>query len=154
MNNIEELITALYDMIQDAWSVPLGGEKCVVEKDKILDLLDELRENMPTDIKMAKDIVAKRDEYLDIAKRESDAIKKQAEEYAKKTLDKQEILLKASKKADVIIKDAEKKSIEIKQAAGDFCDTRLRETEDSISKTLSELKESRATFKKLITKVR
>ena len=40
-NGIEETITTLYEMVQDAWSLPLGAEKCVVERDKVLDLLDE-----------------------------------------------------------------------------------------------------------------
>ena len=38
-NGIEETITTLYEMVQDAWSLPLGAEKCVVERDKVLDLL-------------------------------------------------------------------------------------------------------------------
>ena len=32
-NGIEEIITTLYEMVQDAWSLPLGNEKCVVERD-------------------------------------------------------------------------------------------------------------------------
>ena len=32
-NNIEEIITTLYEMVQDAWSLPLGAEKCVLERD-------------------------------------------------------------------------------------------------------------------------
>ena len=41
-NGIEETITTLYEMVQDAWSLPLGAEKCVIERDKALDLLDEI----------------------------------------------------------------------------------------------------------------
>ena len=39
-NNLEELINALYDMIQDAKSVPLSSDKCIIERDKALDMLD------------------------------------------------------------------------------------------------------------------
>ena len=35
-NSIEEIITTLYEMVQDAWSLPLGAEKCVLERDKEL----------------------------------------------------------------------------------------------------------------------
>ena len=42
-NGIEEIITTLYEMVQDAWSLPLGNEKCVVERDKVLDLLASRR---------------------------------------------------------------------------------------------------------------
>ena len=44
--NIENSINVLYDMIQDARSVPLSAEKCILERDKALDLLDEIIANM------------------------------------------------------------------------------------------------------------
>ena len=37
--NIEDIISALYDMVQDARALPLGADKCIVERDKILDML-------------------------------------------------------------------------------------------------------------------
>ena len=53
-NGIEEIITTLYEMVQDAWSLPLGAEKCVVERDKVLDLLDEISNQLPGELKQAK----------------------------------------------------------------------------------------------------
>ena len=41
-NGVEEIISTLYEMVRDAWGLPLGAEKCVIERDKVLDLLDEL----------------------------------------------------------------------------------------------------------------
>ena len=41
-NNLEELIGSLYDLIQDAKSVPLSADKCILERDKVLDMLDEI----------------------------------------------------------------------------------------------------------------
>ena len=52
-NGIEETITTLYEMVQDAWSLPLGAEKCVVERDKVLDLLDEISNQLPGELKQA-----------------------------------------------------------------------------------------------------
>ena len=40
--NTEDIIGALYDLIQDARSVPLAPDKCIVERDRVLDMLDEL----------------------------------------------------------------------------------------------------------------
>ena len=42
-NDVQELIGMLYNMITDAWGLPLGAEKCVIERDKVLDMLDEIR---------------------------------------------------------------------------------------------------------------
>ena len=45
--NIDEIISALYDLIQDARALPLGADKCIIERDKALDLLDEIIAQMP-----------------------------------------------------------------------------------------------------------
>ena len=63
-NGIEEIITTLYEMVQDAWSLPLGNEKCVVERDKVLDLLDEISNQLPGELKQAKTIVESRNEVI------------------------------------------------------------------------------------------
>ena len=44
--------------------IPLAGEKCIVERDHMLDMLDELREALPNDLQQAQEIVAKRSEML------------------------------------------------------------------------------------------
>ena len=71
-NSIEEIITTLYEMVQDAWSLPLGAEKCVLERDKVLDLLDEISNQLPCELKQAKTIVESRNEVITNAKREAE----------------------------------------------------------------------------------
>ena len=39
MATLEELINRMYDMVQDAKGIPLAGEKCIVERDHMLDML-------------------------------------------------------------------------------------------------------------------
>ena len=62
-SGIEEILTTLYEMVQDAWSLPLGAEKCVVERDKVLDLLDEISNQLPGELKQAKTIVESRSKF-------------------------------------------------------------------------------------------
>ena len=40
--HIEDIITALYDLVQDARALPLAADKCILERDKVLDMLDEM----------------------------------------------------------------------------------------------------------------
>jgi hypothetical protein len=77
-NGIEELIGTLYEMVQDAWSLPLGADKCVLERDKVLDLLDEINNQLPGEFKQAKTIVDARNEVINNAKREAENMLKQA----------------------------------------------------------------------------
>ena len=36
--NTEDIIGALYDMVQDARSVPLAADKCILERDRVVSL--------------------------------------------------------------------------------------------------------------------
>ena len=75
-NGIEEAISQLYEIIQDARSVPLSSDKCMVERDQILDLLDEISNELPNELKQAKTIVDSRSEVITSAKRDAEAIRK------------------------------------------------------------------------------
>ena len=83
-NTVEQLITTLYEMIDDAKSVPLTTDKCIIDREKALDILDEVRANFPNEIRMSREILEKRSNYIESGKREAEAIKKQTEEYAKR----------------------------------------------------------------------
>ena len=49
--NIEDIIGALYDLVQDARSMPLAADKCILERDRILDMLDEIIAQLPSELK-------------------------------------------------------------------------------------------------------
>ena len=85
-HGIEELIGTLYEMVQDARSVPFSSDKCAVEREKVLDLLDEISNQLPGELKQAKTIVESRNEVITNAKREAENILKQAEQRAKQMI--------------------------------------------------------------------
>ena len=58
--NTEDIIGALYDMVQDARSMPLSADKCILERDKVLDLRDEIIAQLPGELKQARTIVESR----------------------------------------------------------------------------------------------
>lgn len=145
-NSIEEIITTLYEMVQDAWSLPLGAEKCVLERDKVLDLLDEISNQMPGELKQAKTIVDSRNEVITNAKREAENILKQAEQRACHLISQEEVYQAAEREADAMIKAAQQKIRDLKQATNEYVDDALRRTEDSIANALNEIKASRSSF--------
>ena len=148
-NTLEELVNSLYDMVQDAWAVPLGADKCVIEREKALDILDEIRETMPQDLKMARDIVERRNGVLSAGKREADAIKKQAEEYARTLVNENEIVAEARKKANEMIVAAETRARELKKAANEYCEDTMKRTEEVVAQALDEVRKSRQQFRQI-----
>ena len=149
-NGIEEIITTLYEMVQDAWSLPLGNEKCVVERDKVLDLLDEISNQLPGELKQAKTIVESRNEVITNAKREAENILKQAEQRAKQMISREEITRQAAQQADEMVKAAQQKIKELKQVTNDYVDDAMKRTEDAIAQSLCEIRVYRTMFRALV----
>ena len=143
---IDELINSLYEMVEDAWTMPLGADRCVLEREKVLDVLDEIRANLPSDLKMAREIVAKRNDILESGKKEAENMRKQAEEFARQRVSEHEVTQEARKKAAEMIASAEQRAREVMRVAGEYCDDAMKRTEDAVSQTLSEMKQSRVQF--------
>ena len=130
-HGIEELIGTLYEMVQDARSVPFSSDKCAVEREKVLDLLDEISNQLPGELKQAKTIVESRNEVITNAKREAENILKQAEQRAKQMISREEITRQAAQQADEMVKAAQQKIKELKQVTNDYVDDAMKRTEDA-----------------------
>ncbi len=146
-NDVQELIDMLYNMITDAWGLPLGAEKCVIERDKVLDLLDEIKAQLPAELEEAKRLVASRTEYVNNAKREAESLRKVAEQRARQLVDQEEIVRAAKVRASEIVSAAEAKSAELRRVANEYADDALRRTEDAINEALNEVSQSRTRFR-------
>ena len=68
---VDELLDQIDDMIDKAWSMPLSGGKCLIEADHLRDIIDDIRGNMPSEIRQARAIVADRTDIVATAKREA-----------------------------------------------------------------------------------
>ncbi len=144
---VEELVDMLFSMIDEAKSVPLSSEKCIIERDRALDLLDDIKAQFPMELGEAKKLLAARADYIASAKREADLIRKQAEDRAKQLLAEDELMAQARQRANEIVKVAEERSRELRRAANEYCEDALRRTEEAVSEAHEEIKRSRARFR-------
>ena len=147
---IDELINTLYEMVEDAWAMPLGNDRCVLEREKVLDILDEVRANLPSDLKMAREIVEKRNEIIAAGKKEYDNLKLQADDYAKQKINEHEITQEARKKAAELVAAAEQRAKDVMRAAGEYCEDAMKRTEDVLGRSLEELKQSHVQFRQVV----
>lgn len=148
-NGIEEIITSLYNLVREAWSLPLGAEKCVIERDKVLDLLDEISNRLPSELKQAKTIVESRNEVITNAKREAEMILKQAEERARVLVSENEIYKQAQVEARDMVKNAQQRIKELRQVTNEYVDDAMRRTEDAIEQALADVRDSHSKFNAL-----
>ena len=149
-HGIEEIISTLYEMVQDARGVPLSSDKCVIERDRVLDLLDEISNQLPGELKQARTIVESRGEVINNAKREGENILKQAQAQAKQMVSDSEIYRQAREEANAMVQAAQDRIRELKGVTNDYVDDALKQTEQAISEALNEVKESRAKFNALV----
>ena len=148
-NEVMELIETLYTMVSEAWGVPLGQDKCIVEREKVLEILNDIKTGLPVELAEAKRLVSARDEFVGNAKREAESIRKNAEDRARALLEEQEIVRIAKSHSAELVSNAEYKSKELRRIANEYVDDILRRTEETVSSALKSINESRASFKSL-----
>jgi chlorite dismutase len=146
-SRIPELLEMLHSMITEAWGLPLGAEKCVIERNKALDLLDEIKAAFPTEIAEAKRLLDARADFINNAKREAEAVRRTAEERARQLIDEQEIVRISRAKSHEMISYAESSTTELRRVANEYVDDAMQRTEEALATALGEIKESRAKFR-------
>jgi len=145
--NIEEILDMMDDTLDKAWSLPMSGGRCVVDVEQIREMLDEIRINLPGEIKQAKNIVADRNEILRAAKAEAEQLVRRAEDRARVLVSQEAVLKEAQAKANELLSQTQSRTKEMKAAAQEFSDSRLRETEESLTRALADLRETRQKLK-------
>ena len=145
--NSEDIIGALYDMVQDARSMPLAADKCILERDKVLDMLDEIIAQLPAELKQSRTIVESRNELISQARREAENIVRQAQEQSKQMVTKEAIYVEAKKRSEELVGQTQAKIEQLRKAGNAYIDDSLRQTEEVVSKALAEIRETRMKFR-------
>ena len=148
--NIEDIISALYDMVQDARGLPLGADKCIVERDKVLDMLDEIIAQLPVELKQARTIVESRNELIGQARREAEALIRQAQEQAEKMVAEEAIYQEAKRQCQEMVLQTQTRINDLRKASNDYMDDALRRTEEAIAMSLEDVRDTRTKFKALV----
>ena len=148
--NIEDIISALYDMVQDARALPLGADKCILERDKVLDMLDEVIAQLPVELKQARTIVESRNELIGQARREAENLIRQAQEQAEKLVAEEAIYAEAKRQCQDLVAQTKTRLAELRRASNDSMDDALRRTEEAVAMSLEDVRDTRAKFKALV----
>ena len=148
-NDVQQLIDLLYDMIDNAKGVPLGNDKCIIERNRALDYLDEIRAQMPAEVEEAKKLMAARAEYVANAKKEAENLRQRAQNDAKHIVSESETLHTARQQANDMMRKAEERSREMYRVANEYTEDALKRTEDALQAALEEVRTSHRQFTEL-----
>lgn len=145
---VDDLILELQDMVNNARVMPLSKDKKVlVSGERIFDILDEMEDTLPSEIRQAKNIVADREQIIAEAKSNGEEIIRQAEERRKVMVSEHEITRAAEAQGREIVADAKKKANEITKAANSYVDDIMKRTDDVITSCAQEIRKARQNFK-------
>ena len=148
-NHIEDIISALYDMIQDARALPLGADKCILERDKVLDMLDEIIAQLPSELKQSRTIVESRNELIGQARREAEGIVRQAQQKANEMVEQEAIYQEAKRQCQEMVLNTQNQLAELRKVSNAYMDDALMRTEEAMAQALAEVRDTRTKFKAL-----
>ena len=136
------LIDKLDDLVRNAKQVPLRSE-VRVDKEKLDDVLNELRATIPEEVKEARWIVKEREEMLAAAEREAERILGEARERQSQLVVEHELSRQAELAGEDIIDDARAEEREIRLGAEDYADEILGTLEVNMSKLIAAIQRGR-----------
>ena len=144
---MDELLQQIDDMVEKAWSIPLSGGKCLVEADRLREIVDDIRAAQPGELRQAKAIVSDRAEIITNAKREAEEIVRKAEEHARALVSHEEVVKQAQAKANELLNQSQQRSREMRKGANEFAEDVLKRTEETLSQRLAEVRQVRQSLR-------
>ena len=144
---MEMLIEDLQTLVDDAFTLPLSGGKTFVNTERLKEIIEEMRSNLPVELKQAKLIASERNKILSDSNNEAERIVQSAEERARNMVQQSEIVKQAQQKADEIVFNANQQASQIKNAANSYVDSLIKKSDDELSRNLADLKKIRSSLK-------
>ena len=137
MSKIEQIIGEIEEYIDSCRFQPLSNTKIVVNKDEISELLDDLRQNIPDEVRKYQRIIANRDAILKDAQDKAEEMLRKANEMTSTLVSEHEIMQQAFREANIVIEDATNQANTILENATAEADnikvSAIQYTDDSLS---------------------
>ena len=134
-SDVEQMLRRLHEMVASARPMPLSTS-VMINRDEVLDLLDETIERLPDELRAARWLLKEREEYLAKVKREGEDILDQARTRAERMVQRTEVVKASEARARKIVDAATDEAARIKNEVEDFCDQKLASFEIVLERTI------------------
>lgn len=138
LDRIDEVIA----MVEGARSVPMS-RNCILDRAEIIGMLDQLRGELPGEMRRAMALLEERDNILDAGKREADRIIMEGEAEHARLVSMNEITVSAEHEANRLISDARAESQRLRDEVDDYVDTALANFEQFLTRSLASIERGR-----------
>lgn len=131
----EALLDRVYELIESAREMPLSSSS-LIDKNEVLDLLDEAMARLPDELRAARWLLKERDEFLAKVRREGDEILDAGRSQAERMVQRTEVVKAAQQRARQIVEAAEAEARRMRHETEDYCDQKLASFEIVLDRTL------------------
>ncbi|AEE46566.1 hypothetical protein [Cellulomonas fimi] len=137
------VLDAIAAAVTQARAMPMSSS-VLVNRAELLDLLDQARDVLPTQLTRADEVLADADAARAEARAQADRILADARQQAAALVDQEAVVVAARERAQQIVQEAEEAAVVLRRDADDYCDRRLADFEIDLGKVLSQVQAGRA----------
>lgn len=146
--DILNLLERIEDIVEDASKFPLSS-KVMIDKEEILEVINEIRLKLPDEINRASWVAKERQRILNEAQGEADELILKVQAQQKQLIEESEIMRLAQKQANQLLQDAEVKANQMKSGAYDYSDEILSKLQDRIREINNIIEDNREVLKNM-----
>ena len=138
--SIDEILEEMDELLDKSTSVPFVSHKKIVDGERMRELINDIRLNMPHELKEAKKIEFDCQRILNEAKLNAEGIIRKAEERAQQIVSQEAIVTEAKKKAVDMLQKAQTAAKNLQQNAAVSVAKMLNDTENYYARNLQSIK--------------
>ncbi len=137
--DILHLVDRLEELFNESRSIPFT-HSVIVDEDRMLDLIDQMRVSIPEEIKKSQQLLAQRDRVMAQAQEEANRTLALAREKGEQLLERDSIVQSAQARADQIINQAKMEVEATKSEADDYVLNTLSKLEIELERSLTQVR--------------
>ena len=137
--DILHLVDRLEELFNESRSIPFT-HSVVVDEDRMLDIIDQMRVSIPDEIKKAQQLLAQRDRILAQSQEEANRTLALAREKSDQLVERDQIVQAAQARADQIIEQSRQEGEATKREADQYVLETLTNLEMELDRTLSQVR--------------
>lgn len=137
-----ERIDEIVAVVENARTVPMS-RNCLIDRQELLNALEELRVELPAELRRAANLLEERDKILEAGKREADRIIAEGEQEHDRLVSVHEVVVSAEHKANQLINDAREEAQRLRDEVDDYVDTALANFEQFLTRALASIERGR-----------
>jgi cell division septum initiation protein DivIVA len=138
MDRVEEIIS----VVQEARNVPMS-RNCMIDRGEMLALLEQLRAELPAELRRSAALLDERDKILDAGQREAERMIAEAEAEHHRLVSHNEVVVSADREANRLVNEARAEAQRLRDEVDEYVDTTLANFEQFLTRSLASIERGR-----------